>query len=94
MFNGFKVANQSMKDVIQLPHMYDIKSWLDPVLQKLHNHSNPHIFKFILDGDGKSRMLYKNWSQDKKWLPEDSPGISLLQVCTLQSCWLKLSVFL
>ena len=68
-----------MKDTILLPQMYDVKSWLDPVLSKLHNHSHPHVFKFVRDCKGSSRMFYKNWSKDQ-WLPEDSPGISLLQV--------------
>ena len=85
MFEGFKSANQLMKDVIQLPHMYDMKAWLDPVLEQLHNHSNLHIFKLIRGSDGVSKMLYKNWNKDK-WLPEKSSGISLLKVCANCIC--------
>ena len=81
LFSGLKEANQSVKEVIQLGRMYDVKSWIDPVLEKLHNHSNPHIFKFLLDSDGNARMLYKKWCKEQEWLPKDSPGILLVKVC-------------
>ena len=80
MFKGCRDANKAMRDTILLPRIYDVKAWLDPILNKLHNHSHPHIFKFVRDSEGISRMLYKNWNHDH-WLPEDSLGISLLQVC-------------
>ena len=68
-----------MKDALLLPRVYDVKSWLDPVLSGLHNHTHPHVFKFVRDSSGNSKMLYKNWSEDK-WLPEDSSGVSVLKV--------------
>lgn len=85
LFKGFKEANQFIKGNVLLGQMYDIKAWLDPVLEKLNNHSNPHIFKFVCDSDGNAKMLYKNWDHNE-WSPSDSPGISLLKVKLYSVC--------
>ena len=45
---GCKAANQNVHNVFELKEMYDVKGWLLPVTQELHNHSNPHIFRFAL----------------------------------------------
>ena len=36
-----------MKNVIVLEEMFDIKQWLLPFVEQLHNHSNPHVFRLI-----------------------------------------------
>lgn len=81
LFKGCKEASQTMRNTLLLP-MYDVKAWLDPALNRLHNHSRPHIFKFLRDSTDNAIMLYKNWNEDT-WLPEDNSGISLLKVSML-----------
>ena len=43
---GCKEANKNVREVFVLKEMYDVKGWLLPVTDELHNHSNPHIFRF------------------------------------------------
>ena len=58
--------------------MYDVKSWLLPHLDPLHNHSYPHIFRFKRDASGTVVMKYKEWSKSP-WEPSDA-GIILFKV--------------
>ena len=60
-----------------LKWVFDISGWLDEHIVKLKNHIYLHLFKFFHGGDGKARMAYKNWVQDKAWKPDDVPIILL-----------------
>ena len=31
-----------------LKFVYDVKSWLNPHIEDLHDHTQPHCFKFVL----------------------------------------------
>ena len=67
-----------VSSAILLEHMYDIKSWLEPHLEGLQNHSFPHIFRFTLNTSGEVVMHYKDWSKSP-WEPTAS-GIKLFKV--------------
>ena len=43
---GCKEVNQTVHDVFVLDSMYDVKSWILPVANQLHDHSYPHIFRY------------------------------------------------
>ena len=60
-----------------LEWVFDISGWMDKNIVRLKNHIYPHSFKFFRGGDGKARMIYKNWAQDKTWKPDDAPIIVL-----------------
>ena len=63
-----------------LKNVYDVKSWLEPCLNSLFNHSRPHVFRFRRGLSGSTEMHYKHWS-DSPWEPAGT-GISLLKVRT------------
>lgn len=77
--DGCKEANKSVRDVVMLKEMYDVKDWLTPAMQQLHNHSNPHIFRFIRGSNGHCQMFYKHWNHEE-WEPSAQPGLQLLKV--------------
>lgn len=56
-------------------NIFDIKSWLRPYIATLKHHSNPHAFRFILNGQGQVEMSYRNWAiaSKKEWLPKEGP---------------------
>lgn len=61
-----KVTQQSYTpnpNVILLDKIFDVRSWLTPNLHQIHGHSQPHCFRFQLDGT-KAVMHYKNWSHE------------------------------
>ena len=47
LVSGCKIANTSIQDVYVLKQIYDVKGWLLPATEELHNHSNPHVFRYI-----------------------------------------------
>ena len=58
----------------------DIKSWLHPHTEELHNHFNPHIVLFYRNRDGHAEMKYKRWTNDF-WEPRsENPGLKLIKV--------------
>ena len=63
--------------------MYDIREWLQPAAIKLHNITTPHCFVIQKNVSGNVVLRYKNWSQDREWLPSKNPqeGINILKVC-------------
>ena len=64
-------------DLVQF--VYDIKAWIQPHLLDLHNHSHPHIFRFVRGLSGSPVMFYKDWCDSKEWQPS-SEGIQLFKV--------------
>ena len=77
---GCKESNKIVKQAVSLETLMDIKSWLLPQTEELHNHSNPHIFLFYRDKDGNAEMKYKRWCNDS-WEPRsENPGLKLLKV--------------
>jgi len=64
--------------------MYDVKSWLKPHMEQLHNHSHPHIFRFRKASDGCCYMQYKQW-RHSEWEPPSHHGIKILKVHCMQS---------
>ena len=79
LLNGCSEANQRVKKCTILTEMYNIKGWLDEFGAGIHNHSNPHIFKFVKDENGTCRMFYKHW-RHSEWEPTAKPGLVLLKV--------------
>ena len=67
-------------EVVILTHMFDIKPWMSGVSEGLHNIIYPHCFKITHSLSGPVTLKYKNWCNDKKWLPENSEGIIVLNV--------------
>ena len=66
-----------------IKEIFDLKSWLNPLMEQLHGHSLPHCFKFILCTDDKTGskvpvMYYKSWSS-ANWCT-DNDAIQLLKV--------------
>ncbi|KAL5514930.1 hypothetical protein EMCRGX_G000014 [Ephydatia muelleri] len=79
LLDGCKQANKMVQEAVPLSQMMDVKTWLLPHTEELHNHSNPHIFKFYRNADGHAEMKYKHWTQDS-WEPSgNQPGLKLLK---------------
>lgn len=78
-----QAVSNSYKDIEAhiLKNVFDVKSWLEPCLNSLFNHSRPHIFRFRRGLSGSAEMHYKHWS-DSPWEPAGT-GIFLLKVRTL-----------
>jgi hypothetical protein len=76
--SGCKQANRLVQDVIVLHNLFDVKSWLLPNTEELHNHSHPHIFRFTrCENAVDVQMHYKMWAKDP-WEP-GLQGIVLLK---------------
>lgn len=45
-----------------LDAVYDIKDWVAPHAEQLHDHTQPKCFKFIRNSSGKCEMFYRNYS--------------------------------
>ena len=71
-------STEKMKQTVYLKRVYNVKDWLKPFINPLHNHSNPHIFRFRLNKEHKVEMHYKQWHYTP-WLPNEK-GITLLKV--------------
>ena len=69
-----------MPEACLVESVFDVKSWLEPHLHKLHNHSHRHIFRFTRDSTGAVVMHCKDWSgSEYQWEPVDG-GIKLFEV--------------
>ena len=53
--------------------IFDIKGWMDPIREPLHNIIYPHCFKLFKAEDGSVQMQYRNWCGDD-WLPVTADG--------------------
>ncbi|CAB4033100.1 Hypothetical predicted protein, partial [Paramuricea clavata] len=61
---------QSFEGCTNKPHpeahrpewMYGIKEWLQPHSNDLHQHVQPHYFKFVRNHEGKAVIFYRKWS--------------------------------
>ena len=71
-----------------LKHLFDIKSWIEPASEGLHNIIYPHCFEIFLGEDEIVKLKYKQWSRDPEWLPEKSDGINVLKVRVIISEYL------
>ena len=47
--------------------VYDVKHWLEPVMEPMTQHSRPHQFKITRDCDGRARLYTKDWSTTESW---------------------------
>ena len=56
--------------------MYDIKGWLAPHSMDLHQHVQPHCFKFANNEKNEAVMFYRKWSGERWTGP-----VRLLKVC-------------
>ena len=65
-------------EVTLLRSIFDVKSWLSPVLENLQGHSTPHCFKFLLGTSGRALMFFKLWSHNS-WC-DDKDAVVLLKV--------------
>lgn len=72
---------EAMKNCIQnvkvlpflLDAVYNIKEWLAPHAEQLHDHTQPKCFKFVRNAAGKCQMFYRNYSH----MPWEGPVIIL-----------------
>ena len=78
MEQRFLASSQLSVAVSTLQYVYDIRKWLTPAINDIHNHTTPHIFRFRRNVDGRGEMHYKHWSSDD-WRPKDS-GLLILKV--------------
>ena len=53
--------------------VYNIKEWLAPHAEELHDHTQPKSFKFVRNADRKCEMFYRNYSH----MPWEGPVIVL-----------------
>ena len=62
--NTFTMSVSSIY-IYVLKQIYDVKGWLVPATEELHNHSNPHVFIQVY-------LLHKNYNFDNPFidLPE------------------------
>ena len=78
LLDGLQNANRGSRSCL-LSEMFDAKAWLQPHMEQLHNHTNPHIFRFVKGRDGHCYMQWKHWNHNQ-WEPMEGLGISLLKV--------------
>ena len=78
LLDGLRNANKGSRSCL-FSEMFDAKAWLQPHMEQLHNHTNPHIFRFIKGRDGHCYMQWKHWNHNQ-WEPKEGLGISLLKV--------------
>ena len=57
-------SNQNSKLSSTLSYIFDIKSWISPYIEDIHQHTVPHVFLFRKNADLKAEMLYKHWALD------------------------------
>ena len=79
LLSGITKCYSDVPEANMIEHMFDVKSWIAPHLERLENHSYPHIFRFIKNSSGSVRMFYKDWS-DSPWKPSLGDGICLFKV--------------
>jgi len=54
-----------------LDYQHDYKVWLTPKVSKhLKFYAKPHVFCFVKDADGVTRMRYKHWHRCFTWYPK------------------------
>ncbi len=63
--------------VIWIESSFDFKAWIEPYIQEIHGHTEPHCFRFKMNEDGQVILHYRQWS-GQPWIPEQ--GLSLLKV--------------
>lgn len=80
LLQGCKESNRSVKVCKIIQNIRDVKGWLLPNTEQLHNHSHPHIFKFVKGAQDTAEMYYKRWNEDS-WEPVEHQGLKLLKVC-------------
>ena len=84
LLQGCRECNKGVKICSIIKEVMDVKAWLLPCTEQLHNHSHPHIFKFYKCKNGSTEMKYKRWNHDE-WLPDRQLGLKLLKVvCAFQ----------
>ncbi|XP_063954176.1 uncharacterized protein LOC135153857 [Lytechinus pictus] len=54
---------------LRLGQVFDIKTWLEPYLNPISQHSAQHAFRLTRSKDGPVLLHYKQWNQDPDWLP-------------------------
>lgn len=78
MERRFRESNRGVIGATTLQYVYDIRAWITPVLNEIHNHTVPHVFRFRRNLQGKAEMHYKHWSHEP-WQPSGA-GLVLLKV--------------
>lgn len=56
--------------------MFDVRSWIEPHLNEIHGHRDPHCFKFLLNEENKAVMYFRNWTSNS-WCPQEKATIVL-----------------
>ena len=60
----FKECSKDVASVSWLTFVYDIRQWIAPCLEEIHQHTIPHVFLFRRNAEGRAEMLYKRWTKD------------------------------
>ena len=76
MEKGIQKADTPSAEAVFVDFVYNVKEWIEPCLNNIKNHVNPHCYRFS-KRDGKGEMKYKAWAKDKNWLPEGK-GLEIL----------------
>ena len=86
MFEAMHNCVKTIRTVVfLLDVVYDIKEWLAPHAEELHDHTQPKCFKFVRNADGKCEMFYRNYSH----MPWEGPVIVLKVSHTIGSFIIK-----
>ncbi|VDI30558.1 Hypothetical predicted protein [Mytilus galloprovincialis] len=64
---GFECYTTPSPTSVRTSHVWDVAGWIGKSLNKISNHSYPHVFK-VEKRDGQTKLFYKKWSTDKVWL--------------------------
>ena len=70
-----------------LDAVYDIKEWLTPHAETLHEHTSPKCFKFVRNSSGKCEMFYQNYSH----MPWEGPVVVLKVHVHPHFCYIKMT---
>lgn len=79
LLKGMEAANSGFCAHV-LEDVFDVKAWLIPHMNPLHNHTNPHIFRFFQGSNNNCLFQYKAWHHTE-WLPQSGEELKLLAVC-------------
>lgn len=75
----FKECSKDVASVCSLTYIFDVRNWIAPCLEEIHQHTIPHVFLFRRNAEGRAEMLYKLWTKDS-W--KNAGVILKVHVCT------------
>jgi len=65
MMSAFEHSYTPSPTSIRTSTVFNVSEWLQPHLNKMYNHSKPHVFKIDKKGSQHAQFFWKKWSSDK-----------------------------